>query len=64
MKSGIPYEFLTPNYELKTTILLLHGFNSAPGNKENSIKQWLKDNNRNTNLYYLKGESFSLAIAE
>jgi uncharacterized protein len=41
---GIPYEFITPNYEFKTTILLLHGFNSAPGNKENSIKQWLEDN--------------------
>ena len=41
---GIPYEFLTPNYEFKTTILLLHGFNSAPGNKESSIKQWLNDN--------------------
>jgi hypothetical protein len=27
---GIPYEFLTPNYEYKTTILLFHGFNSAP----------------------------------
>ena len=41
---GVPYEFLSPNYEFKTTILLLHGFNSAPGNKENSIKQWLHDN--------------------
>ncbi len=41
---GVPYEYLVPNYEYKTTILLLHGFNSAPGNKENSIKQWLHDN--------------------
>ena len=41
---GIPYEFLTPNYEYKTTILLLHGFNSAPGNKESVIKEWLKNN--------------------
>jgi hypothetical protein len=41
---GIPYEFITPNYEFKTTILLLHGFNSAPGNKEKIIKQWINDN--------------------
>ena len=25
---GIPYEYLIPNYEYKTTILLFHGFNS------------------------------------
>ena len=41
---GVPYEYLVPNYEYKTTILLFHGFNSAPGNKENSIKKWLNDN--------------------
>ena len=41
---GIPYEFLAPSFEFKTTILLLHGFNSAPGNKESIIKEWLKDN--------------------
>ena len=31
---GVPYEFITPLFEYKTTILLLHGFNSGPGNKE------------------------------
>ena len=42
---GIPYEFLVPNYEYKTTILLFHGFNSAPENKLAIINQWLIDNN-------------------
>lgn len=42
---GVPYEYLTPNYEYKTTIVLLHGFNSAPENKLAIIKQWLNDNN-------------------
>ena len=38
---AIPYSFLEPTYPYKTTILLLHGFNSAPGNKESIIKTWL-----------------------
>jgi predicted esterase YcpF (UPF0227 family) len=42
---GIPYEYLIPNYEYKNTILLLHGFNSAPENKKAIISQWLIDNN-------------------
>ena len=42
---GIPYEYLIPNYEYKTTILLFHGFNSAPENKQAVINQWLIDNN-------------------
>ena len=42
---GIPYEYLIPNYAYKTTILLFHGFNSAPENKQAIIKQWLIDNN-------------------
>ena len=42
---GIPYEYLLPDYEYKTTILLLHGFNSAPENKLAIINQWLTDNN-------------------
>lgn len=42
---GIPYEYLIPNYEYKTTILLLHGFNSAPENKKAIINQCLIDNN-------------------
>lgn len=42
---GIPYEYLTPNYDYKTTILLFHGFNSAPENKLAIINQWLIDNN-------------------
>ncbi|GAA4059531.1 YqiA/YcfP family alpha/beta fold hydrolase [Flavobacterium chungnamense] len=42
---GIPYEYLIPNYEHKTTILLFHGFNSAPENKQAVINQWLIDNN-------------------
>ena len=42
---GIPYEYLVPNYEYKTTILLFHGFNSAPENKQAVINQWLIDNN-------------------
>lgn len=42
---GIPYEYLVPNYEYKTTILLFHGFNSAPENKKAIIKQWIIDNN-------------------
>ena len=42
---AIPYEYLIPNYEYKTTILLLHGFNSAPENKKAIISQWLIDNN-------------------
>lgn len=42
---GMPYEYITPNYEYKTTILLLHGFNSAPENKKAIINQWLIDNN-------------------
>lgn len=37
----IPYAFLEPTYPYKTTILLLHGFNSAPGNKESIIRNWL-----------------------
>ena len=41
---GIPYEYLTPNYDYKTTILLFHGFNSAPENKLAIINQWLIDN--------------------
>lgn len=41
---GIPYEYLVPNYQYKTTILLLHGFNSAPENKKAIINQWLIDN--------------------
>ena len=36
---GVPYEFITPLFEYKTTILLLHGFNSGPGNKERVIKE-------------------------
>jgi uncharacterized protein len=42
---GIPYEYLIPNYEYKTTILLFHGFNSAPENKHAVINKWLIDNN-------------------
>lgn len=42
---GMPYEYIIPNYEYKTTILLLHGFNSAPENKKAIINQWLIDNN-------------------
>lgn len=42
---AIPYEYIIPNYEFKTTILLLHGFNSAPENKQAVINQWLIDNN-------------------
>lgn len=42
---GVPYEYLVPNYEYKTTILLFHGFNSAPENKLAIINQWLIDNN-------------------
>ena len=42
---AIPYEYLIPNYKYKTTILLLHGFNSAPENKLAIINQWLIDNN-------------------
>ena len=42
---AIPYEYLIPNYEYKTTIVLLHGFNSAPENKQAIINQWLIDNN-------------------
>ena len=42
---GIPYEYLIPNYDYKTTILLFHGFNSAPENKQALINQWLIDNN-------------------
>ena len=42
---GVPYEFITPLFEYKTTILLLHGFNSGPGNKERVIKEWLDNNN-------------------
>jgi len=42
---GIPYEYLIPNFEYKTTILLFHGFNSAPENKQAVINQWLIDNN-------------------
>lgn len=41
---GIPYEYIIPNYEYKTTILLFHGFNSAPENKLAIINQWLIDN--------------------
>jgi predicted esterase YcpF (UPF0227 family) len=42
---GVPYEFIVTNYEYKTTILLFHGFNSAPENKLAIINQWLIDNN-------------------
>jgi predicted esterase YcpF (UPF0227 family) len=42
---AIPYSFLEPAYPFKTTILLLHGFNSAPGNKESIIRNWLNTNN-------------------
>lgn len=41
---GVPYEFITPLFDYKTTILLLHGFNSGPGNKERVIKEWLDNN--------------------
>jgi predicted esterase YcpF (UPF0227 family) len=41
---GIPYEYLIPKYEYKTTILLLHGFNSAPENKQAVINQWILNN--------------------
>ena len=41
---GVPYEFVTPLFDYKTTILLLHGFNSGPGNKERVIKEWLDNN--------------------
>ena len=46
----IPYEFLTPLFDYKKTILLLHGFNSAPGNKEKIIKEWLVANNLASNF--------------
>ncbi len=46
----IPYEFLTPLFDFKKTILLLHGFNSAPGNKEKIIKEWLSANNLASNF--------------
>jgi predicted esterase YcpF (UPF0227 family) len=46
----IPYEFLTPLFDYKKTILLLHGFNSAPGNKEKIIKDWLHANNLTSNF--------------
>ena len=42
---AIPYEYLIPYYEYKTTILLLHGFNSAPENKQAIINQWLIEHN-------------------
>ena len=42
---GIPYEYLIPNYNYRTTILLFHGFNTAPENKQAIINKWLKDNN-------------------
>jgi predicted esterase YcpF (UPF0227 family) len=42
---AIPYDYLIPNYDYKTTIILLHGFNSAPENKKAIINQWLIDNN-------------------
>jgi predicted esterase YcpF (UPF0227 family) len=47
---GIPYEYLIPNYEYKTTILLFHGFNSAPENKQAIINQWLLDNNLSNSI--------------
>lgn len=46
----IPYEFLIPLFDYKKTILLLHGFNSAPGNKEKIIKEWLNANNLASNF--------------
>lgn len=46
----MPYEFLTPLFDYKKTILLLHGFNSAPGNKEKIIKEWLNANNLASNF--------------
>jgi predicted esterase YcpF (UPF0227 family) len=47
---GIPYEFLKPNYDYKTTILLLHGFNSAPENKQAIINQWIINNGLTDNI--------------
>jgi predicted esterase YcpF (UPF0227 family) len=47
---GIPYEFLLPDYEYKTTILLLHGFNSAPENKQAIINQWIINNGLMDNI--------------
>lgn len=39
----IPFAYLSPEFDYQTTILLLHGFNSAPGNKEGIIKEWLAE---------------------
>ena len=41
----IPYEYIEPMYEYKKTIILLHGFNSGPGEKEQQVIAWLQKNN-------------------
>ena len=41
----IPYAYIEPMYEYIKTIILLHGFNSGPGKKEQQVIAWLKKNN-------------------
>lgn len=60
---AIPYSFLNPEFEYKKTILVLHGFNSAPGNKEAIIKEWLDKNNL-TNQYNLIAPQLSHSPSE
>lgn len=41
----IPYGYIEPMYEYKKTIILLHGFNSGPGEKEQQVIAWLQKYN-------------------
>jgi predicted esterase YcpF (UPF0227 family) len=44
---GIPFGHIEPIHEYKKTIILLHGFNSGPGEKEQQLNTWLQNNNLN-----------------
>ena len=41
----IPYGYIEPMYKYKKTIILLHGFNSGPGEKEQQVIAWLQKYN-------------------
>jgi len=42
---GVPFEHIEPMFQSKKTIILLHGFNSGPGEKEQQVIAWLKKYN-------------------